>query len=101
MNDADTTATIAETYKATGELLDPHSAVGLAAGQRCRRDTATPLIVLATAHPAKFPDAVEKATGVHPALPEHLADLFGREERFDVLPGEAIDVKNFIEKTIA
>ena len=61
-------------------LLDPHTAVGVGVAQRLERST-VPIVTLATAHPAKFPDAVEHATGVRPALPEHLADLFDRPER--------------------
>jgi threonine synthase len=58
------------------------------------RDPATPMVVLGTAHPAKFPDAVERASGVRPALPPHLADLMDRPERFTVLPAlqEAVEV---------
>lgn len=96
VSDEDTKQTIKDTYEATGELLDPHTAVGLAAGRRCRKSTATPLIVLATAHPAKFPDAVKEATGVHPALPSHLKDLMERKERFDTLPNDAGKVKEYI-----
>jgi threonine synthase len=96
ISDKDTKQTIAETYKMSGELLDPHSAVGLAAGERTRRDTAAPMVTLATAHPAKFPDAVKEAAGVHPALPDYLQDLFTRKERFDVLPNNLEDVKKFI-----
>ncbi len=98
ISDEDTKKTIAETYKTTGELLDPHSAVGLAAGQRCRKDTAAPLVALATAHPAKFEGAVKDATGMHPSLPEHLKDLFEKKERFEVLGNDVNVVKDFIEK---
>jgi threonine synthase len=79
--------------RSTGILLDPHSAVGVAAGRACRQDKALPLINLATAHPAKFPDAVCSATGVRPALPERLADLGTRPERFEVLPNELAAVR--------
>ena len=95
-NDEETLQTIAGIYKAHDYLLDPHTAVGLAAGRKCRKGDA-PLIVLATAHPAKFPDAVEKATGVHPALPGHLADLMTRKEKFISLPNNVNEVKKFIE----
>lgn len=100
VSDEDTKKTIAETYITTGELLDPHTAVGLAAGQRCRKDTSQPLVILATAHPAKFPDAVKAASGVHPALPEHLKDLFDKKERVDVLANDAQKIKTFIEEHI-
>ena len=61
--------TIREEYERHGRLLDPHTAVGLAAARRARGDETVPMVVLATAHPAKFPDAVEAATGVRPGLP--------------------------------
>jgi threonine synthase len=77
-----TRATIAGHRDRTGAVVDPHTAVGLAAAQIQRGDPAVPMVVLATAHPAKFPDAVEGAVGHRPALPGRLADLFEREERF-------------------
>lgn len=100
VNDDETMETIKECYAATGELLDPHSAVGLAAGSRARAGTASPLIVLATAHPAKFPAAVEKASGVHPALPPHLADLFTRKERYTRSENGAEAIKKSIRDSI-
>jgi threonine synthase len=96
LDDDQTRATIADTYHRTGELLDPHSAIGVAAGRARRRNPASPLIALATAHPAKFPAAVEAATGVHPALPERLSDLFQRPERCIVLPNDTATVKDFV-----
>ena len=70
----------------TGELLDPHTAIGLAAA---RRDSGCgPMVTLATAHPAKFPTAVQAATGVYPALPARLADLMSRPERFERAPAQ-------------
>ena len=60
--------------------------VGIGAARQVRTDVDVPMVCLATAHPAKFPDAVEQATGIRPPLPERLADLFDRPERFDVLP---------------
>ncbi len=72
----------------TGQAIDPHGAVGVAAGRRVRRDRSLPMISLATAHPAKFPDAVERATGTRPQLPPRLADLHQRPERFEVLPND-------------
>jgi len=79
--------TIAKMRRDTTMLVDPHTAVGLHAAEQAVKagavDRATPLVTLATAHAAKFPDAVERATGIRPALPEHLADLYDRPERFD------------------
>ena len=71
---------------ATGHVLDPHTAIGLAAARRADVGDA-PIITLATAHPAKFPDAVERATGQRPSLPARMGDLFDREERYTELPG--------------
>ena len=69
LDDEGTLAAIADCRKRYGETLDPHTAVGYAVAQQHRRDPAVPMVVLATAHPAKFPDAVQKATGERPALP--------------------------------
>ena len=96
ISDEETKRTIANTFNTTGELLDPHTAVGLAAGMRTRKKTGAPLIVLGTAHPAKFPDAVKDATGIHPELPPHMKDLFSRKERCDELPNDVAKVKAFI-----
>lgn len=96
LDDEATRAVIRDTYAKTGELLDPHSAIGVAAGRARRRDPAVPLIALATAHPAKFPDAVEQACGVRPSLPERLSDLFQRPERCDVLPNDIAAVKDYV-----
>jgi threonine synthase len=100
VDDAGTTRIIAATYERTGLIVDPHTAVGLGAAAATRRDPAIPMISLATAHPAKFPDAVEAAIGVRPALPPALADLFEREERFVSLPGELDAVRDHIETTL-
>jgi threonine synthase len=72
----------------TGMLVDPHTAVGIGAARARRRDPDVPMVCLATAHPAKFPDAVEEATGIRPPLPERLADLLERDERYVELPAE-------------
>ena len=81
-------------------LIDPHTAVGLAAARAARTDPSVPMVVLATAHPAKFPDAVEAATGVRPPLPEHLSDLFDRPEKFDTYPNDFETVRGAIEATL-
>jgi threonine synthase len=85
-SEEETSATIARTLAATGELLCPHSAVGVkvAEGHAGRG----PMVTLATAHPAKFPDAVEAATGLRPRLPARMADLFDREERVTRVPND-------------
>ncbi len=92
---------IADMFERTEELLDPHTAIGVKAGQECRRDAATPMIALATAHPVKFPDPVVKAGCKAPALPHHLEDLFDREERCEVLPGDLAAVQSFISSRIS
>lgn len=85
------------TWNEAGYLLDPHTAIGVVAGRaELKRDPATPMVVLGTAHPAKFPDAVKAATGIMPALPAHLADLHGRQERFTNLPNNQKSVEDFI-----
>jgi threonine synthase len=96
VDDAETARTIAAVYRDTGQLIDPHTAVGVAAANICRRDRDVPMVTLATAHPAKFPDAVERATGVRPALPPHLADLFDRPERVSSLPNDLAAVQAFV-----
>jgi threonine synthase len=70
-----------------GEIIDPHTAIGLHAAREAGIDPAVPVVTLATAHPAKFPDAVERATGTRPPLPARVGDLFEREERYVELPG--------------
>lgn len=89
------TATIRQTLADTGELLDPHTAVGYAVARRQPADSAA-MVTLATAHPAKFPDAVEKASGVRPGLPPRLSYLLNAAERFTVLPNDASAVREFI-----
>ncbi len=91
-----TLAIIADTYRRTGQLIDPHTAVGVGAGTVCRRDRDVPLVVLSTAHPAKFPDAVAQACGRRPELPERLADLAERPERCHDLANDLAAVKRFV-----
>jgi len=100
VDDERTAATIATLYDERGVLLDPHTAVGLAAAREMRADPAVPMVVLGTAHPAKFPAAVEAASGVHPQLPDRLADLFDRTERFVTAPNDYLTVRTMIEATL-
>jgi threonine synthase len=93
-NEDETARTIGETYSATGYLLDPHTAVGVNVARS--HLSATPMITLATAHPAKFPAAVLAASGVEPPLPAWLADLHERPERVSVLANDARAVEDFI-----
>ncbi len=96
LDDAGTLAEIKRTYEETGMVLDPHTAVGLSVARKRVAEGAGASVVLATAHPAKFPDAVERATGRRPALPQRLADLYDRPERFDVLANDAAGLKDFV-----
>ncbi len=95
-DDDRTVAVIAETYREAGLLVDPHTAVGIEAARVVTHDPDVPTVVLATAHPAKFPDAVALATGVRPPLPAHLADLFERPERSVALPNDLAAVQAYL-----
>ena len=99
VDDAQTCETIAQVFAETGEVLDPHTAIGVKAARECRRSLDIPMVILGTAHPVKFPDAVEKA-GVGKALelPAHLSDLFEREERYTVLANELKAVQAFVSQ---
>jgi threonine synthase len=87
---------MARLYRTSHMLVDPHSAIGIAAARARNAKNDKPVIALATAHPAKFPDAVEVATGVRPALPHRLADLLQREERYIVLPNDLATIENHV-----
>jgi threonine synthase len=87
--------TIAETLSASGYLLDPHTASAVHVARQ-RKGSSAPMIVLATAHPAKFPAAVEAACGRVPGLPDWLADLMDREQRFTVLPSDRKMVEDHV-----
>ena len=92
----ETAATIRTMLRETGHLIDPHTAVGVAVAEKETRDPSIPMVVLGTAHPAKFPDAVEAACGVRPPLPEWFADLDRRPERVTTLPVEQMAVERHI-----
>jgi threonine synthase len=96
VDEAETTDTIARIHAETGLIIDPHTAVGVAAGAKMTRDPAQPVICLATAHPAKFSEAVERAIGRAPALPEALAALKDKPERVSALANDLAAVKRFI-----
>jgi len=83
-------------YGAADQIIDPHTAIALHAARASGIKPETPVVTLAIAHPAKFPDAVENATGVRPALPARVSHLFDREERFDVLPGTYDAVRDYV-----
>jgi threonine synthase len=97
-DDSETLATIKKIHDETGYVLDPHTAVGIKAALEIVKTAKGPVVTLATAHPAKFPDAVEKATGTRPALPAHLADLLSRPEKFEILPNNLQKLQEFIRK---
>lgn len=99
LDDAGTLAEIAHLQKVAGYLADPHTATGTAAARALApADPHMPVIIAATAHPAKFPDAVQRATGLHPPLPPALADLYEREERFTVLPHDLGAAEAFVRQ---
>ncbi len=94
VSEVDTARTMVSTLNQTGELIDPHTAVAVAA--LGRRPIEGPVVVMSTAHPAKFPEDVAKATGVTPALPRGAANLASKPERFDRLPAEAETIKAYV-----
>lgn len=97
VDDVQTTKTIKSVWEHSQYLADPHTAVGIAAANACHSES--PVVVLSTAHPAKFPAAVEEACGISPALPPHMAGLMEAEERLDVLPaGDVARVQAFIRE---
>jgi threonine synthase len=97
LDDAGTLAEIKTLWRGGGYLADPHTAVGTAAARALApADHGIPVVVAATAHPAKFPDAVAEATGERPPLPAGLADLYERPERFSVLPNELAGIEAFV-----
>jgi threonine synthase len=97
LDDSETLDVMRRTYGSIGMLLDPHSAVGVGAVDLVRSSIAGPIVTLATAHPAKFPDAVERATGIRPQLPVHLADLMERPEHITHLPNDLASIEQFVE----
>ncbi|MBY6089060.1 threonine synthase [Maritimibacter alkaliphilus] len=99
-SEEETSATIKSVFARDAELLCPHSAVGVKVAEETR-DAAVPMITLATAHPAKFPDAVEAATGERPGLPPRMGDLYDRSERVTRLPNDLAALETFIREKIA
>jgi threonine synthase len=102
IDDEATLSIIKTVYEETGQLVDPHTAVGIGAAQAARAaqrppGRAEPVVVLATAHPAKFPDAVEQATGVRPALPAPLAESLERPERSALVPNDLVAVQAHVD----
>ena len=98
--DDETRRTIADVFDRSDILLDPHTAVGYAVGRARRTNRDIPLITLATAHPAKFPDAVEEATGTRPSLPPRLAALLELPERVETFPNDVAPIKAYVRECI-
>ena len=96
VDDAATCEIIAEVFRNHSELLDPHTAIGLQAARECLAGKSAPAITLATAHPAKFSDAITAAGLAAPELPPHLSDLLDREERYTVVANELSAVTGFV-----
>jgi threonine synthase len=97
IDDDGTCATIAAVYEESETILDPHSAIGVRAARERRRDPSVPIVALATAHPAKFPEAVARAGDLPtPRLPHYMADLLDRAERCTVLPNALAAVQDLI-----
>ncbi|MDE1897018.1 MAG: threonine synthase, partial [Rhodospirillales bacterium] len=95
LSDEDTLKEIARFWKESEYLADPHSVIGLAAGRDCG-PVGMPVIAAATAHPAKFPDAIEKAVGSRPPLPPHLSDLYDRKETFTRAPADLAAIETLV-----
>jgi threonine synthase len=97
---AETARALQWAHRACGQVIDPHTGVGLHAAQVVAAEgvlpSGVPMVTLATAHPAKFRDAVERAIGLRPALPARVGDLFGREEHYSELPGDYASVRDFV-----
>ena len=96
VDDESAAVVIRGVHERTGMLIDPHTAVAVGTAEQLRGDPSVPVVALATAHPAKFPDAVEAAIGVRPPLPEHLADLFDRTERIEHAPNDLAAVESLV-----
>lgn len=97
VDDDTTCAVIAEVFHSHGITIDPHTATGVQAGRICNKDNTVPMIMLSTAHPAKFSDAIAAAGVELPALPNHLQDLFDREERYAVLTNDLQAVTDYLK----
>ena len=96
LDDDGTKDVIKSVHADTGHLIDPHTAIGVHAARVADLDPSVPRIVMATAHPAKFPDAVKAATGVKPALPPAMAGLYDKQERYTELPNDLTRVQDYV-----
>ncbi len=100
LDDAGTLAEIRRLHAEDGYLADPHTAIGIAAARALACQHGVPTVAMATAHPAKFPDAMEQATGQRPPLPAHLADLYERPETFSRAPNDLAAVEALVRATV-
>ena len=100
LSDADTLAEIRKLHETTGYLAEPHSMIGIAGGVAHACAHGVPMVAMATAHPAKFPDAMQQATGARPPLPRHLADLYERAEHFSRAPNDLTAVEALVRATV-
>ncbi|MBK5912475.1 threonine synthase [Rhodothalassium salexigens] len=100
VDDAETVETLRQVHSDTGRVIDPHTAVGVAAARRAFADDGVPTLIAATAHPAKFPETVADAIGAHPALPSRLADLMERAERVETLPADAAALARYVKEHV-
>jgi threonine synthase len=101
VDEDDVLFTLRHAHEKMGHVLDPHTAIGLAAARACTGNSTTPIVTLATAHPAKFRDVVERGTGVRPTMPSRCAGLFDREERYDRLKNDLASVQDFMASKLA
>ncbi len=102
VDDGETLEMIQRLFEETEEIMDPHTAIGIAAARACRRDLKVPMVTLATAHAAKFPEAVQKAGVTEvPRLPHHMADLFEREERYTVVENDIQAVQAYVQQHLS
>ncbi len=101
INDDDTKAIMARVLKSSGQVIDPHTAVGVGAAELLLANETDPIVTLSTAHPVKFGDAVFEATGLTPELPTHMADLFDRDEGYAAVPNDGDSLRKLIRETIS
>jgi threonine synthase len=100
-DDGETRAAIADIHARTGRIIDPHTAVAVAAAAKMGAQTPGPVVILSTAHPAKFPDAVTQAIGVPPPVPSAFSDLKSRTEKMEILPKNLSLIRSFISSRLA
>jgi threonine synthase len=100
-DDGETRAAIAAIHARTGRIVDPHTAVGVSAAGKMGARTPGPVVILSTAHPAKFPDAVAEAIGAPPPVPAPLGDLKSRTEKMEILPKNLSLIRSFISSRLA